>query len=126
MAKQLYSKIGEYTPDNLVAGHEFPILTKEVIVKGNQGILERGTVVGMVDETKLAVPVDSTANDGSQVPYGILTDTIDTSDGDVVTTCYISGLFNVNALHFGGDDTAETHEAKLRELGIYLKETIAY
>lgn len=126
MAEQLHSRIGEFTPDNLIAGHEFPVLTKEVVVKGNQGKLLRGTVVGLESETKLAVPVVSTATDGSQTPYGILTDNVDTASGQVVTTCYVSGLFNANALHFGGEDTAETHEAKLRELGIYIKENIAY
>lgn len=126
--ENLYSEIGQYTPDNLIAGHEIPILSKGITLAKNQGVVKRGTIVGIITATELAVPVDNAATDGSETPYGILTDDVDTGDGsavdDFITTAYVSGLFNSNALIFGGDDTVADHEAKLRELGIFLKENI--
>lgn len=126
MTEQLYSTIGEFTPDNLIAGQEFPIIVQQVEVASGQGVLLRGTVLGINSSTRLASPVDSSANDGTEKPFGILTDNVNTEDDNVVTTCYVSGLFNKSALIFGGSDTADTHEERLRELGIYLKENVEY
>lgn len=125
--EQLYKTIGEYTPDNLIAGQEVPILVKGIKLAKNQGVLVRGTVVGVATSSGLAYPVDKSKADGSQVAKYILTDTINTNgDDDIATTGYQSGLFNKNALVFGGEDTATNHELKLRELGIFLKETVSY
>lgn len=125
--EQMYKEIGEHTPDNLIAGHEFPIIVKGVTVAKNQGVLVRGTVVAIITATGLAVSVDKSNADGSEVSFGILTDTIDTvQEEDIVATSYISGLFNGAALKFGGDDTVADHENKLRELGIFIKENISY
>lgn len=127
MAEQLYGTLGEYTPDNLLAGHEVPVIVKGITLAKNQGVVARGTVLGIVTASGLAKPVDSAQADGSQTPYCILTDTIDTTgDTDVKTTGYVSGLFNSKALIFGGTDTVAQHETKLRELGIFLKENVEY
>lgn len=127
MAEQLKSTLGEYSPDNLFAGHEMPVLVKGVTLAKNQGVVARGTVLGIATASGLAKPVDSTKSDGTEEPYCILTDTINTDgEEDVKATGYITGLFNSNALIFGGNDTAETHEGKLRELGIFLKENVEY
>lgn len=72
-----------------------------------------------------AVKVNSANVDGSGVADCILTDDTDTT-ADIVTTAYSAGSFNRLALIFGGTDTAATHETKLRDLGIYLKENIVY
>ncbi|MEI2466649.1 head decoration protein [Niallia taxi] len=128
--EKMYETIGTFTPDNLIAGHNVPIIPKGITLAKNQGVIKRGTVIGIVTATKLAVPVDSTKTDGSQIPYAITTDTVDTGSGaatqDAKTTAYTSGLFNSKALLFGGTDTVSKHEVKLRELGIYLQENISY
>lgn len=125
--EQMYKKIGEHTPDNLIAGHEVPILVNGVVLAKQQGVLLRGTVVGIVSATGLAAPVDKSKTDGTEVPFGILTDDINTDqDSDVKTTSYVSGLFNSAALIFGGTDTVVDHETRLRERGIFVKENIAY
>lgn len=127
MTEQLYSALGEYTPDNLIAGHEVPVIVKGITLAKNQGILTRGTVLGIITASSLAKPVDSSKTDGTETPYCILTDTIDTNgDADAKTTGYTSGLFNSKALVFGGADTVDKHELKLRELGIFIKENIEY
>lgn len=124
--EQLYRQMGEFTPDNLMAGHELPVLVRGITLKGDQGVIKRGTVLGIITASGLAVPVDSSASDGSQTPYCIATDTIDTSAGEVKTTGYISGLFNSKALIFGGTDTLADHEDKLRALQIIVKERVTY
>lgn len=114
------------TPDNLFAGTTHPVDLKGITILTGQGVLARGTVIGVITATgkgKLAV---STSVDGSQVADCILTDSIDTTLADVVTSAYTSGEFNRKALIFGGADTAALHEVTLREKGIFLKDVIPY
>ena len=124
--ENLTSEIGTFEYDNLIAGNAVPLLAAEVTLAKNQGVVEKGTVLGVVSATGLAVPVDDTNADGSENPHSILTDDVDTGDGsatdDFVTTAYVSGLFNSAALIFGGDDVVADHELALRKLGIFLKE----
>jgi len=128
--EKMFENIGSVTPDSLIAGHEVPLLVKGITLAKNQGILARGTVLGIATASGLAMPVDSSKADGTQTAFGILTGTVDTGSGsateDTKSTAYVSGLFNKNAMTFGGTDDAADHEAKLRELGIFLKETIEY
>lgn len=129
MAENLYSKIGEVKPDNLIADLTVPVLTKGITLEKGQGLLKRGTVLGILTSNGLAKVVDSTKTDGTEKAFCILTDDVDTGDEsateNVNATSYISGCFNRNALIFVGTDTAEDHEIRLREIGIYLKDNIA-
>lgn len=123
----MYSNLDTYTPDNLIAGNDVPVLTKAVKLQANQGVLKRGTVLGIITATGLAVPVNSANTDGSQNADCILAVDVDTTGGsNVVAEAYRSGHFNRQALIFGGDDTATDHEERLRELGIYLSDNISY
>jgi hypothetical protein len=125
----LYTKSADsVTYDNLFVGdnNTVDIQTKSVNLKSGQGILKRGTVVGIITATGLAVKVDSTHSDGSQTADSILTDDVDTTAGDTPATAYAAGTFNRKALVFGGTDTDAMHETRLRELGIYLRENISY
>lgn len=123
---QLKSNTGNFTPDNLIAGIDVPQLVKAVTLKSAQGVVKRGTVLGIITASGLAVPVDSSKSDGSQTANCILVNDVDTTGGDVVTEAYVSGHFNRKALIFGGTDTAAQHETKLRELGIFLSDNISY
>ncbi len=67
--------------------------------------------------------VNSANVDGSQDADCILADDVDTATS-VVAVAYTSGHFNRKALVFGGADTADMHEAKLRELGIFLSDKL--
>lgn len=122
----LYSNLDTYTPDNLIAGNDVPLLVKAVTLQANQGVVKRGTVLGIITASGLAIPVNNANTDGSQTANCILCDDVDTTGGNVVAEAYISGHFNRKALIFGGDDTAADHEAKLRELGIFLSDNIPY
>ena len=70
--------------------------------------------------------VNSANVDGSQDADCILADDVNTAEGSVVAVAYTSGHFNRKALIFGGKDTADMHEAKLRELGIFLSDNVSY
>lgn len=128
MPENLYSKqVDSVGYDNLfgaMPGQDIHI--KSVTLKQGSGILKRGTVIGIITATTKGVIVNSTNSDGSQTANCILTDDVDTTAADVVTTAYATGTFNRAALIFGGTDTADTHATRLRELGIFLKENIAY
>lgn len=130
MANLWNDNIGSTTPDNLFYDTKHPTDIKAVTLKAGQGVLERGTVLGVVSADGLAVPVDSSKTDGSELADSILTDTIDTgaagAPDNVVTTAYQTGSFNRKALKFGGSDTADKHETRLRMLGIFLKDDQAY
>lgn len=69
--------------------------------------------------------VNSANTDGSENADCILADDVDTTES-VVAVAYTSGHFNRKALVFGGSDTADTHEARLRELGIFLSDNVSY
>jgi len=113
-----------FTPDNLFAGHEIPVLVKGVTLEAGQGELKRGTVLGKVTATGKYKAVNSANEDGSEVADCILADDVDTTAGDVTAVAYKTGYFNRKALVFGGDDTADTHEQTLRMLGILLSENV--
>lgn len=119
--------IGESSADNLFNDVTIPVTTKSVRLQAGQGILLRGTVLGVISATGLAVPVDSAKTDGSEKADCILTDDVDTGTTDpVVMTAYSSGVFNANALIVGGEDTVEVHKKELRSLGIFTKESVSY
>lgn len=48
----------------------------------------------------------------------------DASAGDLEAITYHTGIFNKNALIFGGSDTFDTHKVALRELNIHGKGSI--
>lgn len=130
MVNLINRDFGSREYDNLFAGTSIPVEMKGITLKAGQGVLKRGTVVGIITASSLALEVDSTATDGSQVADCILTDDVDTGEAgattNVPTTAYVSGLFNRKALIFGGTDTANNHETTLRQKGIFLKDNIPY
>lgn len=127
MEKLINLNVGESPTDNLFNDVTVPVLTKSVLLQSGQGVLPRGTVLGIITASELAVTVDSSKTDGSEKADCILTDDVETGDETpVVATAYSSGLFNANALIVGGTDTVDVHKKELRALGIYTKESINY
>lgn len=125
--QELCNVIGTSTVDNLIAGDEpCTCCIKGVTVLTGQGILLRGSVLGIITTGGKGKLVAKASVDGSQVAKFILADTIDTTAGDVVAQCYQSGLFNRDALTFAAANTVADHEDNLRIYGILLKDNIAY
>jgi len=122
---ELVQNLDSFIPDNLIVDGSVPILTKAVKLGAGQGALKRGTVLGKITTGGEYVIVNSANTDGSENADCILADDVDTTDS-VVAIAYTSGHFNRKALVFGGSDTADTHEARLRELGIFLSDNVSY
>ncbi|MDX8367775.1 head decoration protein [Cytobacillus sp. IB215665] len=120
MPEQLVTDIGSRDFDNLIAGGQENITTGVVTLKGGNQYT-RGTVVGLLTADGSSVIVDSSKSDGSERPYGILTDDVDTTDGDMEAVVYLTGEFNEDKLTFGGADTPGNHRQSLREMGIFIK-----
>lgn len=118
--------VGSVAPDKLIGGHEVPLLTAGVTLAAGQGVLQRGSVIGIVTADGKGKLVDKASVDGSQVAKYILPTEVDTTGGDVKVACYKTGLFNRDALIFGGTSTASDHEAELRDVGIFLTDSMAY
>ena len=99
-----------------------PLLTKGVQLAKGQGVLARGSVIGVVTASGKGVLVDKAAEDGSKVAKYVLVNATDTTDADVMAVCYQSGVLHRNALTFGGESTADDHAEELRTVGIYLRD----
>lgn len=106
--------------DGLFAGDVMPVVTDSVKLKSGASYL-RGTVLGIVTASGLAVAVDSSKSDGSQTPYAVLASDTDATAAASPAPAYMTGEFNSAKLIFGGTDTVATHKNALRSLGIYAK-----
>jgi hypothetical protein len=114
----------DFSFDQLFAG-DYPVVSEEVTILSGQ-TLSRGAVIGRQTSGLKGVLVDSDGtDDGRRAPYGVLAEDVDASGGDVVSTVYLTGEYNVNALSFGAGDTAATHKTALRALNIYVRSGVA-
>lgn len=116
MVNNLYGTIGESNVDNLVADISFPLQTGSAILKADQGLLLRGTLLGKEvggEFVKATATVDANC---------ILADDIMVDASPVTVVTYISGAFSKNALIAENDVTE--HQEKLRTEGIYIKATV--
>ncbi len=116
---KMFEQIGEFKPDSLIAGNEFPILKEGIGLKAGYGVLKRGSLImkengaGYIAGTGEATEV-----------FGILTDDVDTGEdeaGDnIPATVYQTGEFNRDDVIVSGDNTAN-YEDDMRKAGIYLR-----
>ncbi|OQP00861.1 hypothetical protein B1689_07520 [Geobacillus sp. 44C] len=114
-----------YTPDNLFAGHVMPKVDDSLLVEAGQGVLARGTLLGVVTTSGKAKVVSKDATDGSEKVYAVLAENIDTTNGDVLAPVYLTGEFNENALIVADGDTVADHKASARAVGIFIKSTMS-
>jgi hypothetical protein len=118
MAKY-YEKIGEMTPDNLIASINVGQIVVSGTIAAGAGEVKRGTVMSKGDDGKLSVMKDGAT------PFGILTDTVKVGDTDEVVEVYIAGSFNKNALIVGeGYALTADDIQKMRDGGIYVENAV--
>lgn len=85
-----------YTPTELLAG-DIPVKTQNETLSAGEN-LAANTIVGR-DATTLSLEVwDPAANDGTEVPIGILVHAVDASGGALACQIYVAGHFNFDAL----------------------------
>lgn len=112
----------KYTPSSLFAG-EYPIVTQSIkIAQGQQ--LSKGALLGRIETSNQYVLSNATAKDGSKLPSVVLAEDVDALQGEINAVCYLSGQFNTNALTFGDGHTPQSVTNHLRQLNIYLTNTI--
>lgn len=120
-----FSVLGTNTPDTLIAGTAIPVLTEGVLLKPGQGILERGSVIGIITASGKGLLCDAESEDGSQTAMYILAEnSIDTTSADVLATCYKTGPFRKSALKFGANGAPDSLANDLRDVGIYLLDSL--
>ena len=138
----MFEQIGEFKPDSLIAGNEFPIMKAGIGLKAGQGLLKRGSLimkgadgsghfVGTIiesEEKESSTLSEETTN--AEIIFGILTDDYDTGTDALVdnipVTVYQTGEFNRAAVIVGEDTTIETYEDDMRKIGIYLRSVQNY
>lgn len=133
MGENLYKKIGEFTTDKLIAGNAIPLTAKGITVAKGQGVLKRGTLLGIAhDMTYKQTDTTETYEGGSGSQTDtigadcILCEDIDATNSAVVTSAYVTGEFNSAAIILPDEKHIETHEAELRKLGLYIKSVQEY
>ncbi|MDI2091616.1 head decoration protein [Commensalibacter oyaizuii] len=121
---QIYgNKDVSYRQDNLIAGELQPV-TQSITLKGNQGILRRGTIIGK-DNTGVYVVSKATATDGSEKALAVLVDTYDTSSGDVSGAGgYFTGEFNASRIIIDDSWTLETLRDAGRPLALFFQDVV--
>lgn len=81
--------------DNLISGHEIPLMPIGIELLSNQGILKKGSI--LMKDTSGKYKLIAT---GTDEPVGILTDDIDTNT-ETVCAMYRQGVFNPTKLIVG-------------------------
>lgn len=110
-------KIGECTPDNLIAS-TYPPAIPFTIDLTTSGIIERGTVMSLEADGTYAV-----LGTGTGTASCVIADT--TEEDDVMATAYRTGHFYRNGLIVGdGYELTDTDENNLRLAGILLSDGI--
>lgn len=70
MAQKLYEQIGSTTSDNLLSGNEVPIQLKGITVLTGQGVLARGSVLGLIT-LAAGTPTAKAGNTGNGTISGV-------------------------------------------------------
>ncbi len=108
--------------DALIAGKE--IVTDFGLLVAGQN-LARGAALGLITASGKLKQLDSTAVDGSAVPFAILAAATNATSADTACPIYIAGEFNGAALGLVSGQVYATFKAGFRAGGIFLKSTIA-
>lgn len=111
------------TPDQLfLDGNGQPVFQTHIVSAGQ--VLEPLSVMGMVTATSQLVLCDNTQGDGSEVPYAILFEELDTSatglnaDTSVRVVVFSTQMFNFNALRYHSSWQPRDIQIALTKIGI--------
>lgn len=137
MSENLYKTTGSFVPDRLIAGNEVPKFAKGIRVAKGEGILKRGTLLGIAADgtykrTDTTESVTTGKGDSATTTTAeigadcILADDVDATSEEAVATAYVSGAFNRAAVILPEGKDIAVHETELRRLGIFLKTVQEY
>lgn len=137
---KMFEQIGEFKPDSLFAGNEFPVLKEGIGLKAGQGVLKRGSlIIKTSDDVYYIAGMTQTTGSGETEKteeikgsiFGILTDDFDTGEDisadNIPATVYQTGEFNREAIIVSGEEkTAKDYEDDMKIAGIYLRNVQNY
>lgn len=86
-----------FAPDGLVMGARYEI-GQVVTIASGQGVVSRGTVVGLISASGKFAVCKKTATDGSQTPIGIVMYAVDATSADRPTIVAYAGRFRASQL----------------------------
>jgi hypothetical protein len=108
---------GSFTPDELLVSCEQSGLRTYAT---GHGVVARGTVLGKITASGKLIPSASAAADGSQTPYAVAAEDVDTTNADADGVAYLAATLNQNSLVYGAGHTAATVFDPLRAVDIHL------
>ena len=107
----------------LASGHGYIVIN--VTVKSGEGVLEKGTLLGIETITGKYVAYDDTAIDGSAVAVAIVADKIDATSSDQLVAAYIRGQFVVSKLTgYDANALADLNGRRIGPVGLATTDTI--
>lgn len=109
--------------DNLIAGTEKNLVTRAATVRMGEAF-SRGALLGRLTATGKWQTIDEDNASGCN-EFGIATEAIDSTAGEVSTVLYVEGEFSENGVIFGYSDTADDWRETLMAHGIYLRKTVS-
>jgi len=109
--------------DNLIAGSQKRLVTEAATIGVSQAF-SRGQILGRVTATGKWKVLDE-GDVGSYNRYGIATEAVDTTLGEVLTDVFVEGEFSENGVIFSYSDTVADWILLLEAQGIYLRPTIS-
>lgn len=110
-----------YAPTNFIAGDSPDIATENGTLITGQNLPQR-SVIGRITASGKLTLCNPAANDGSQVPVGILVHAIDATAADKAAQYYKGGNFFTDALNWhAGFDTAAKKAAAFDRTGIVIR-----
>ena len=113
-------KVTGVTYDELFAGSEIPVMTKNVTIKSGSTVV-RGQLLSIDSDSGKVIPTPAAGDDTpAGVAVYIAKEAVDASTADKVATVYTSGYFNREKLVAVTGDTVNGHETELRDVNIIL------
>lgn len=112
-----------FVQDALLADGDDLVTDTGTLAQG-QGVLLRGSLLGLVTATGQWKLAASASTDGSQNPGAILIEDTDTTSAAVPAPVYVAGQFNQDQLTFGAGLTADGVRDYLRGRSIYLRKIV--
>jgi hypothetical protein len=109
-----------FTPDNLLAGSDFPAVTAAGTLVTGQN-LKRGAVLSVITATGKLTLCNKAAVDGSQTAVHVLAVDCDATAADKPCVVYETGIFNPAALTLAAGTTTDDVKAALRSRSIFLR-----
>lgn len=113
-----------FVPDQLIAGN-LKLVTQTVTFSQGSAALPRGTVVGRNSTTGQYALSVATATDGTQIPVGIIVDTVDPTNGAASGSIYVMGEFNYRYLSYDSSWTEDALIFSCRQSQLFVKTALS-